>query len=92
MINHETKTAMDHAVTLGVVIGTLAAIVLIWTVAFALGQAVALPKVGACPSGYASGASYCTPMAGARHAIVKAGSCPPGYIQSGGYCLQEAKR
>lgn len=48
---------------------------------------VALPKIGQCPSGYASSANYCIPMSGTRSVCVaKSGSCPAGYVQSGGYC------
>jgi hypothetical protein len=46
-----------------------------------------------CPSGYSSGASYCTPMSGTRrHAIVKTGQCPSNWITSGGYCLSPPER
>lgn len=50
-------------------------------------------KVGSCPSGYASGAAYCTPMAGTRRdAIPKIGQCPPNWITSGRYCLSPERR
>jgi hypothetical protein len=52
-----------------------------------------LPKHGQCPSGYSSGASYCTPMPGTRRdAIPKIGQCPPSWISSGGYCLSPERR
>ena len=50
-------------------------------------------KVGPCPAGYASGASYCAPMRGTRRdAIVKVRQCPPNWITSGLYCLSPERR
>ena len=49
--------------------------------------AVALPKVGSCPSGYSTSGDYCLANQGARHAMPKTGSCPSGYSTSGDYCL-----
>jgi hypothetical protein len=50
-------------------------------------SAVALSKVGSCPSGYSSSGNYCTPSKSAHFAIEKDGSCPSGYLTSGAYCL-----
>jgi hypothetical protein len=48
-----------------------------------------VPKIGSCPSGYASSASYCTPMNDrSPAAIVKQGQCPSNWMTSGAYCLQ----
>ena len=47
-----------------------------------------VPKQGQCPSGYSSGAAYCTPMANtSRDAVPKVGQCPSNWVQSGAYCL-----
>jgi hypothetical protein len=52
--------------------------------------AVPLPKVGACPSGYASEAHWCVPMANAPAAVVKGrGQCPSTMVQSGQYCVEK---
>jgi hypothetical protein len=59
----------------------------------ATAEPLPVPKHGSCPSGYASGARYCTPMPGTtRDAIVKVGQCPPNWVQSGSYCLGPARR
>lgn len=50
-------------------------------------DAVTLPKVGACPSGYTTSGYYCRPGKQARYAIVVSGACPSGYQVSGNYCL-----
>jgi hypothetical protein len=51
---------------------------------------IPLPKVGQCPTGYSSGASYCTPPnPGERACVPKVGQCPSGYAQSGSsYCCE----
>jgi hypothetical protein len=52
-----------------------------------------VPKVGQCPSGYASGSAYCTPVdRRAPIAVPKVGPCPSGYRDSGGYCVETAPR
>lgn len=48
-----------------------------------------LSKVGHCPSGYHTSASYCVPSSSrSRGALPKIGStCPTGFYTSGSYCL-----
>jgi hypothetical protein len=55
-------------------------------------SAVALPKVGSCPSGYLTSGAYCLAGNNAKHAIRKSGSCPSGYMTSGRYCLNGSNR
>jgi hypothetical protein len=63
--------------------------VLLLTTVNATAQPAPQEKRGQCPSGYASSASYCTPMAGERRpAVSKVGQCPAGWFQSGNYCKQ----
>jgi hypothetical protein len=50
------------------------------------------PKVGQCPSGYASEASYCTPRRDGPSAVPKHGQCPSGWTQSGAYCVEMRRR
>jgi hypothetical protein len=46
-------------------------------------------KQGTCPSGYASGGSYCTPVSPqSPRAIVKAGPCPSGWADNGNFCVE----
>ena len=53
-----------------------------------LASATPLPKVGSCPSGYASEAAWCVPMRNAPVAVPKGkGQCPSTMIQSGNYCI-----
>jgi hypothetical protein len=67
--------------------------VVAWLLALALpaqaqAQALPLPKVGACPSGYRSEASYCVPLSDrAPPVVIKSGQCPSGWRQSGSYCI-----
>lgn len=49
-------------------------------------QPAPLPKMGSCPSGYSSGANYCSPMSGAKVCVVKQGQCPGSTVTSGNYC------
>ena len=49
--------------------------------------AVAVQKVGSCPSGYSTSGDSCSPGSNARYAVEKVGSCPSGYSTSGAYCL-----
>lgn len=60
----------------------------------ALQVAVPIPKEPGkqCPSGYASGSNYCTPMSGSGPAIIKKGPCPSGWMSSGGACLMMEPR
>ena len=52
-----------------------------------------LPKVGSCPSGYSSEASWCVPMQNARVAVPKGkGQCPSTMMQSGAYCIEQPQR
>ena len=69
----------------------MTAIVLLFmaTVASAGPPAVAVEKVGSCPSGYSTSGDYCAPGSSARYAVVKVGSCPSGYSTSGDYCLAQ---
>jgi hypothetical protein len=70
------------------IICALIAVLLAATAAVA--QPLPVPKTGSCPAGYASGASYCSPMQGTRRdAIPKVGQCPSGFMQSGNYCLRQ---
>ena len=48
-----------------------------------------LSKVGHCPSGYHTSASYCVPSSSrSRGALPKIGStCPTGFYTSASYCL-----
>jgi hypothetical protein len=53
-------------------------------------RAQAIPKVGACPSGYHASGGACVPNYGSRTAppaLPKLGTCPSGYGTSGDYCL-----
>jgi hypothetical protein len=82
------STKLAYATAIGAVL--LAAAVLLATAALVRAQPLPIPKTGQCPSGYASGASYCTPMHGTtRTAVPKVpgAQCPGGWIQSGGSCL-----
>jgi hypothetical protein len=48
-----------------------------------------------CPSGFASGASWCTPMPTTTRRAVskpKGASCPSGWSESGGACLEPVRR
>jgi hypothetical protein len=47
-----------------------------------------------CPSGYASGAHWCTPMSNTTRDAVPTGTgqCPSGWIQSGAFCLSPERR
>jgi hypothetical protein len=52
-------------------------------------------KVGQCPSGYASEASYCVPMKrDAPVAIPKVPGrqCPSGYASEANYCVEMRRR
>ena len=49
--------------------------------------AVAIPKQGACPSGYSTSGAFCAPSSSAKFAVVKVGNCPSGYSTSSDYCL-----
>jgi hypothetical protein len=42
-----------------------------------------------CPSGYASGAHWCTPKRGTTRQAIRKGqrACPSGWVQAGAYCL-----
>jgi hypothetical protein len=66
----------------------IALAVLVIAITTARADPLPVEKRGQCPSGYASGASYFTPMPGAPAAIPKVGSCPSGWMQSGDYCIQ----
>ena len=58
-----------------------------------LASATPLPKVGSCPSGYASEASWCVPMRNAPVAVPKgAGQCPSSMTASGAYCIEKQRR
>ena len=74
----------------------LSLILLLVLVTPALAQPLPVPKPPGqqCPAGFASGANWCTPMAGStRDAVVKGqGACPSGWLQSGGYCLSPERR
>lgn len=55
----------------------------------AVAQPLPVEKRGVCPSGYASGASYCVPVQPTSpRAIVKSGSCPSGWADNGTYCVE----
>jgi hypothetical protein len=44
---------------------------------------------GVCPSGYASGTSYCVPVSDrAPRAIPKIGACPSGWADNGHFCTE----
>jgi hypothetical protein len=64
-------------------------VLLVITGALAQPLPVAKPPGQQCPAGYASGAHWCTPMAGTtRPAVPKgAAACPSGWTTSGGFCL-----
>jgi len=52
---------------------------------------VPLPRRGACPLGYVTSGSYCTPAPGgqSRGALERSGgsNCPLGFSASGSYCV-----
>jgi hypothetical protein len=55
-----------------------------------LAAATPLPKVGNCPSGYASEAHWCVPTQNAPIAVLKGrGQCPSTMVQSGSYCIEK---
>lgn len=92
MINRETKLIEDWIVPVALA-STVVLIFIFWCGVAAYGEPTAVPKVGSCPSGYASGATYCTPMSGTTQtAIVKVGSCPSNWTTSGAYCLSPPRR
>jgi hypothetical protein len=52
-------------------------------------RAAAGAETGVCPSGYASGGSYCTPTSDrAPRAIPKVGVCPGNWSSTGAYCVE----
>jgi len=54
--------------------------------AYAL-EALPVPRVGPCPTGYLTSGGFCQPGKAATFAVAKTGSCPSGYQTSGAYCL-----
>jgi len=60
--------------------------------AWTAGSSPALPKDGACPSGYHTEGNYCI---GNRNnppaALPKDGACPSGYHTEGGYCVSNRR-
>lgn len=76
---------LDWTLCLGVVLAAFP-----WaSVALADQPVRPLIKVGHCPSGYHTSASYCVPSSSrSRGALPKVGSgCPSGFYTSGSYCL-----
>jgi hypothetical protein len=69
------------------------ALIMLTLVGVVRAEPMPLPKVGQCPSGYASEASYCVPMRrDAPLAVPKTGQCPSGFMQSGNYCIDTRQR
>jgi hypothetical protein len=68
--------------------------VLLLTTTVVMAEPLPVRKAGRqCPAGYASGASYCTPMSGTRRAAIpKQGQCPANWVQSGQYCLSPERK
>ena len=52
----------------------------------------AIPKNGACPTGYSTQGNYCVAnRANAPDAIPKNGACPTGYSTQGNYCVSNRR-
>src|SRR5262245_59575932 len=77
-------------------IATVLAVVTLLLITPAVAQPLPVPKPPGqqCPSGYASGAHWCTPMSTTtRNAVPKGtGQCPSGWIQSEAFCLSQERR
>lgn len=60
--------------------------------AFPAAAQSALPKDGACPTGFYSSGKYCIPIKDeSKPAMMRAGQCPTGYRTSGKYCVAMSK-
>jgi hypothetical protein len=71
----------------------IATLVLLLAATVADAEPLPVPKTGTCPSGYASGGSYCTPTSDrAPRAIPKVGVCPGNWSSSGAYCVEPPRR
>jgi len=60
-------------------------LILLASVATASAQALPVPKVGSCPSGYPESGGFCAPMR-------RDARCPSSRMQSASYCLEGAAK
>jgi hypothetical protein len=70
---------------------TIVSLLVLLAATAAFAQPLPVPKQtgGPCPSGYASGSAYCTPVSPrSPRAIVKTGPCPSGWADNGHFCTE----
>jgi hypothetical protein len=88
----QQSTWLSKARGFGTKLAMISAVPLLATPAGA--QSISVRKIGQCPTGYASGAHWCTPMPGNKRDAIPKGQrgCPSGWIVSGAYCLSPERR